>query len=54
MSNINRIEGWDAIAEYFPYTANTFKSHHAPRMLKLGYAFKSHVDDKVTRVKKNP
>jgi len=46
-----RIETWDNIAKYFPCTANTFRCLHAPKMLKLGYAFKSHVNK--PGVKKN-
>lgn len=47
-----RIEGWAAIAEYFPQAFSTVQRYYAQDMLKSGYVFKSHV----TRghVKKNP
>ncbi|MCK4252568.1 hypothetical protein KAX97_14060 [candidate division WOR-3 bacterium] len=46
-----RIEGWTAIAEYFPQAYSTFQKYYAQDMLKAGYAFKSHVQ--VGRTKKN-
>ena len=42
MSDI--IQGWDAIAKYFPYALSTVKQKHAPEMLKAGYVFRSNVD----------
>ncbi len=46
-----RIEGWKAIAEYFPYTLNTVRQNHGPAMLKNGFVFRSHVD---RHIKKYP
>jgi len=39
-----RIEGWQAISEYFPCAHSTFMRKHATQMLKAGYAYRSHVD----------
>lgn len=38
------IVGWDNIAKFTPYTANTFKIKHAPAMLRAGFAFRGHPD----------
>ncbi len=46
-----RIEGWAAIAEYFPCALSTFMRKHAPNMLKAGYAYRSHTDQ--PGIKKN-
>ena len=48
-----RIEGWQAIAEYFPCALSTFQRKHAKEMLKAGYAFRSHIDKPHTS-KKTP
>ena len=47
-----RIEGWKAISEYFPFTYSTVKNRHASKMLKAGFVFKSLVDK--PHIKKQP
>ena len=47
-----RIEGWAAIAEYFPCAYSTFLQRHRAQMLIGGYVLKSHVNR--ATAKKNP
>lgn len=47
-----RIEGWAAIAEYFPCAYSTFMRKHAKAMITTGYVLKSHINR--ATAKKNP
>jgi hypothetical protein len=38
-----RVEGWDAIALFFPYNINTIRRKFAKEMFAAGVIFKSHV-----------
>jgi hypothetical protein len=40
---MERVEGWENIAEFFPYSEITVRKKFGPEMLATGVVFKSHI-----------